>query len=205
MLVRRFKLGTEQNFEYLLVDESSREALVVDSGWEVDPIVTAARDENLEVKFAVATHHHSDHTATLWQLAQLLDAKVAAHPSSPITHDLPLADGEVLQLGKNKVRAFHTPGHTDDSICLFDGKNLFTGDALLIGRCGRTDFEGGSPQKMYRSLKSILKLPPGTMIYPGHDYGETPCRTLIEEKKRNPELAARSYAEFLKAHAARGH
>ena len=200
MRVRQMKVGDQQNFEYILVSEPSREALVIDSGWEVDPILAAARDELLEVKYAVATHHHSDHTATLWQLAQLLDAKIVACRNSPTTHDVSVSDGQVLRVGKEEVRVLHTPGHTDDSICIFDGEHLFTGDALLIGSCGRTDFKGGSPRKMYESLQSILKLPPATVVYPGHDYGEVPYRSLLEELKHNPELSATSYSEFLRAH-----
>ena len=91
----------------------------------------------------------------------------------------------------------HTPGHTEDSICLYDGKHLFTGDTLLIGSCGRTDFVGGSPKQMFRSLQSvILSLPPQTLIYPGHDYGDVPFRRLSVEERVNPALMVKSYAEF---------
>ena len=192
------KVGDEQNFVYLLVDEPSGEAIVIDSGWEIDPIVTTVRAEKLDVKYAVATHHHSDYTATLWQLGRLFDAKIVAHRSSPIAHDLGVDDGDALRFGGEEVKVLHTPGHTEDSICLYDGKHLFTGDALLIGSWGRTDFVGGSPKQMFRSLHSvILNLPPETMIYPGHDYGEVPFRKLSAEARVNPALQARSYEEFL--------
>jgi glyoxylase-like metal-dependent hydrolase (beta-lactamase superfamily II) len=204
VLVRQIKIGPEQNFEYILIDEPTGEAMVIDSGWEVDPIVAAAREESLEVKFAVATHHHSDHTATLWQLAQLLNAMIVAHSSSPLTHDISVSNGEVLRVGKIRVKVLHTPGHTNDSICLFDGEHLFTGDTLLIGSCGRTGLEEGSPRKMHESLRLILELPPTTIVCPGHDYGEAKFRTLLEEKNRNPELSAASYNEFIRAHAERG-
>jgi glyoxylase-like metal-dependent hydrolase (beta-lactamase superfamily II) len=132
-------------------------------------------------------------------LARLLDAKVVAFRGSQISHDLSVVDNEVLQFGETEVKVMHTPGHTEDSVCLFDGKNLFTGDTLLIGGCGRTDLLGGSPKKMYRSLHSvILGLPPKTMVYPGHDYGRVPCRRLSEEIRHNPVLLAGSYAEFLR-------
>jgi glyoxylase-like metal-dependent hydrolase (beta-lactamase superfamily II) len=201
VLVRQIKTGTEQNFEYLLVDEPTSEAMVIDSGWDVHTVVTEVRNGSLKVKFAVATHHHWDHAATLWQIAQLLNAKIVAHSSSPLTHDISVSNGEVLRVGMSRIKVFHTPGHTNDSICLFDGEHLFTGDTLLIGSCGRTGLEEGSPKKMYESLQLILALPPDTIVYPGHDYGEVPFRTLSEEMKRNPELSARSYQEFLKAHA----
>jgi glyoxylase-like metal-dependent hydrolase (beta-lactamase superfamily II) len=88
MLVRQMKVGPMQNFVYILADEPSREAMAIDSGWETGPIVVAAREEELEVKFVVATHHHPDHTATIWELARTLDAKVVAHGSSlsPMTY-----------------------------------------------------------------------------------------------------------------------
>ena len=197
MSVRQMKIGDQQNFVYLLVDEPSGEAIVIDSGWEIEPIVTIVRTEKLDLKYAVATHHHSDHAATLWQLARLFDAKIVAHKSSPISHDIDIDDGDALRIGGQEVRILYTPGHTKDSICVYDGKHLFTGDALLIGSCGRTDTVGGSPKQMFRSLHSvILNLPPETIIYPGHDTGEVPFRRLYAEAKVNPALRAKSYAEF---------
>jgi len=191
------KVGDQQNFVYLLVDEPSAEAIAIDSGWEVDPIVSVVRDEKLDVRYAVATHHHSDHCASLWQLGRMFDAKVVAHSSSPAPHDLDVDDGDVLKVGRQQVRILHTPGHTEDSICLYDGKHLFTGDTLLIGSCGRTDLVGGSPRQMFRSLHSvILSLPPQTIIYPGHDYGEVPFRNLSVEARVNPALLAKNYREF---------
>lgn len=199
MSVRQMKVGDQQNFVYLLVDEPSGEAMGIDSGWEIDPIVAIVRAEKLDLKYAVATHHHSDHTATLWQLGRLFDATIVAHSSSPLSHDCGVDDGDVLRIGEREVKVLHTPGHTEDSICLYDGNHLFTGDALLIGSCGRTDFVGGSPEQMFRSLHSvILNLPPETIIYPGHDYGEVPFRKLAAEAKVNPALLAKSYPEFLR-------
>jgi glyoxylase-like metal-dependent hydrolase (beta-lactamase superfamily II) len=192
------KVGDEENLVYLLIDEPTGKAIAIDSGWEIDPIVSAAREEKLDVEYAVATHHHSDHSATLWQLGRIFDAKVVAHRSSPIPHDLDVDDGDALRIGGQEVKVLHTPGHTEDSICLYDGKHLFTGDTLLIGSCGRTDFVGGSPRQMFRSLHSmILKLPPRTVIYPGHDFGEVPSRKLSAEARANPALMAKSYEEFL--------
>jgi len=195
--IRQMKVGDEQNFVYLLVDEPSGEALAIDSGWEIDPIVTAVRTERLDLRFAVATHHHSDHTATLWQLARMFDTKVVAHKSSPISFDVGVDDGDTLRIGETEAKILHTPGHSEDSICVFDGGHLFTGDTLLIGGCGKTNFEGGSTRKLYRSLHSVvLKLPPETVIYPGHDYGEVPFRELSMEARVNPALQAKNYKEF---------
>ncbi len=187
-----------KNFAYLLADRQGGEGLVVDSGWEIDPIVDAAEETDVKVKFAVATHRHSDHTSSLRELANSLGAKVVAHRRSPVDHDLSVDDGDVLQLGDAQVRVIYTPGHTEDSICLYDGESLFTGDTLFIGNCGRTDLPGGSPRELFRSLHDvILKLPPATIVYPGHDYGDAPSRQLGEEILSNPVLSARDYDEFL--------
>jgi glyoxylase-like metal-dependent hydrolase (beta-lactamase superfamily II) len=199
MLVRQMKVGPMQNFVYLLADKPSREAMVIDSGWETGPIIKAVKSEELEAKFVVATHCHPDHTSTIWDLARTLRAKVVAYGSSPIAHDVSVSGGDALQVGNGKVRVLYTPGHTEDSICLYDGESLFTGDTLFIGNCGRTDLPGGSPMKMFESLRSIMRrLPPETTVYPGHDYGEVPFRSLSEEAKLNPTLLAKTYSQFLR-------
>ena len=197
MIVRQIGVGTMQNFVYLLADRPDGEGIAIDSGWEVGPIVDAAKEARVKVKYAVATHNHFDHTSSLRELADALGAKVVAHERSPMDHDVSVRDGDVLRLGKVEARVIHTPGLTEDSICIYDGENLFTGDTLFIGNCGRTDLPGGSSEKLYRSLHGvILKLPPSTVIYPGHDYGDVPSRSLGEEALSNPVLAAKSYEEF---------
>jgi len=196
--VKRIPVGTMANLVYLVVDPGSKEAMVVDSGWETAPIIRAAEEASVNVKFVVATHEHFDHTTTTEELARRLGAKVVAHENSPIEHDLTVADGQELRFGRKGVKVIHTPGHTEDSICLYDGKNLFTGDTLFIGNCGRTDLAGGSSEKMFRSLHDIiLRFPAETTIYPGHDYGEVPSRTLGEEKAANPFLLTRDFRSFL--------
>ncbi len=186
-----------QNFVYLLADRPGGEALAIDSGWETAPIVNAAKEVGVKVKYAVATHSHFDHVSTLGELAVALGAKVVAHERSPIDHDVSVKGGDVLTVGKNEVKVIYTPGHTPDSICLYDGENLFTGDTLFIGNCGRTDLPGGSAEELFRSLHEVLlKLPPSTTIYPGHDYGDVPFRKLGEEAQSNPVLSARTYSQF---------
>ena len=197
MLIRQIAVGTMQNFVYLLADKPGGVGLVVDSGWETEPIVNAAKKANVGVRFAVATHNHFDHTSSLRELADSLGAKVVAHRRSAIEHDISVDGGDVLALGEAEVRVIYTPGHTEDSICLYDGEDLFTGDTLFIGNCGRTDLPGGSSRELFRSLHDvILRLPPSTVIYPGHDYGDVPHRSLGEEALSNPVLSARTYAEF---------
>ncbi len=184
------------NFVYLVVEEGSREAMVVDSGWETAPLERAAKEAGAKVKFAVATHEHFDHVSTLKEVADKLGAKVVAHENSPIVCDLKVRDGEELKLGGRSVRVLHTPGHTEDSICLYDGREVFTGDTLFVGAIGR--FDRVRAEAIYHSLHEvILRLPGETVMYPGHDYGEVPSRTLGEEKHSNPFLMTRDLRSFL--------
>ncbi len=184
------------NFVYLVVDERSREAMVVDSGWETQPVEEAAREAGAEVKYVVATHEHFDHIATLPELAAKLGARVVAHENSPIECDVRVRDKDELRLGDSRVRVLHTPGHTEDSICLYDGREVFTGDTLFIGTIGRFDRERA--QAIYTSLHDvILRLPPKTIVYPGHDYGDARSRTLAEERITNPFLMTRDLRSFL--------
>lgn len=196
MIVRQIPVGTMANFVYLVIEEETREAMVVDSGWETGPIEEAAAEAAADVKFAVATHEHFDHVSTLDDLAGRLGAKVVAHLDSPIRCDLRVAGGDVLRLGAEVIRVIHTPGHTGDSICLHDGSHLFTGDTLFVGTIGR--IERDKAEEMFTSLHDvILKLPPSTVIFPGHDYGEVPSRTLEEEAGSNPFLKAATLTDFL--------
>jgi glyoxylase-like metal-dependent hydrolase (beta-lactamase superfamily II) len=195
LLVRQIAVGPMANFVYLVVDEKSKEAMAVDSGWETGPIVGAAKAEGAKVMYAVATHGHYDHVTTLGDLAKTLGAKVVAHKDSAIDCDLRVDDGDVLRLGKSEVRVLYTPGHTEDSVCLYDGKEVFTGDTLFVGTIGKFDRAGLSA--IYDSLyRIILGLPPSTVMYPGHDYGEVTHRTLAEERTSNPFLIARDFRTF---------
>ncbi len=194
--VLQLRVGPMANFVYLLFDRESKNALVIDSGWETEPVVKATRETGARVGLVVATHEHFDHTSTLSKLAEELGAKVVAWAGSPIHHDVAVDEGQELALGTQRIRILHTPGHTADSICLYDGRSVFTGDTLFIGTIGR--FEPKMAETIYRSLFDvILRLPKGTVIYPGHDYGDVPSRTIGEERVSNPFLGARNLREFL--------
>ncbi len=196
--VFQIPVGPMQNFAYLVEDEESREALAIDSGWETDPIVKLALSEGMRVKYVCATHGHFDHVKTMDRLAMALGAATVAFEGSEVEPKVPVGDGDVLKLGKGAVKVIHTPGHTEDSVCYHDGEHLFTGDTLFVDAWGRTDLPGGSPAKMFSSLHAIImRLPEGTVLYPGHDYGEVPFRTLGEESRKNPALRARTLAEFI--------
>lgn len=194
-MVRQIAVGPMANFTYLVVEEASNEAMVVDSGWETEPTVKAVDETGAKVAYVVATHGHFDHVSTLGKLARQLGAETVAHESSRVDADLKVGDGNELSLGSGKVRVLHTPGHTQDSVCLYDDAHVFTGDTLFVGSIGR--FESESAEEIFTSLhRVILRLPPSTMMYPGHDYGEVKCRTLEEESRSNPFLVAKDFKSF---------
>jgi len=195
--VFQIPVGPMQNFAYLVVDEESREAMAVDSGWETDPIVKMAADERMRVKYVCATHGHYDHVQSMGRLAKELGAVTVAFEGSEVNPKIRVSDADTLKLGGNDVVVMHTPGHTEDSVCYYDGSHLLTGDTLFVDAWGRTDLPGGSSAKLFSSLHEVIMvLPPTTMVYPGHDYGEVPFRTLGEESRKNPALRARTVEEF---------
>lgn len=197
MKVYQISVGSMQNFVYLVEDERSREAMAIDSGWETEPIVRIASGEGMRVKYVCATHGHFDHVDTMDKLASELDAATVAFGGSEVRPKVSVRDGDVLELGESEVKVIHAPGHTEDSVCYYDGSHLFTGDTLFIEAWGRTDLPGGSDAKLFSSLHDIIMaLPDTTVVYPGHDYGEVPFRTLGEEARKNPAMRAKTLAEF---------
>jgi hydroxyacylglutathione hydrolase len=187
------------NFSYIIADDTSKEAAVVDSSYNAGEITRSLRAENLKLKYIINTHGHSDHTAGNEELRSTFGARIVAHKLSRINLDVKVADGDVILVGSIPVKVIYTPGHTPDSICLLvDNQKLLTGDTLFVGECGRTDLLGGNSQNLYYSLfRRILKLNDDVEVYPGHDYGSKPFSTIGEEKRSNYTLEPRSLAEFI--------
>jgi hydroxyacylglutathione hydrolase len=187
------------NFSYLIADEVSREAAVVDPSYNADEIIKVIKTEKLQLKYVINTHGHSDHTAGNSELQSIFGAKLVAHKQSKTQYDLVVDEGDLLKVGEIDVKIIYTPGHTADSICLLvDNQKLLTGDTLFVGECGRTDFPGGSSKSMYESLfNKLLKLDDNVEVYPGHDYGRKPSSTIGEEKFSNYTLQPRSLKDFI--------
>jgi hydroxyacylglutathione hydrolase len=186
------------NFSYIVADENTKEAAVVDSSYNADEIIKAIKNEKLHLKYIINTHGHSDHTAGNTELQSIFGAKIVAHKQSKIHPDLSVDEGDTLNVGKISVKIIFTPGHTADSICLFvNDQKLLTGDTLFVGECGRTDFPGGNTKSMYESLNRLIKLNDNVEVYPGHDYGLKPSSTIGDEKKSNYTLQPRSLMEFI--------
>ena len=187
------------NFSYIIADETTKEAAVVDSSFNASKIIQVLKDEKLSLKYIINTHGHSDHTAGNTELSSIFRAKLVANKLSKSNFDIAVEDGNILSVGKVPIKVIHTPGHTLDSICLLvDNKKLLTGDTLFVGECGRTDMSGGSSKSMYDSLfNKLLKLNDAVEVYPGHDYGLKPFSTIGAEKKSNYTLQPRSLEDFI--------
>lgn len=198
MIFEQIKVGGSDNFSYLIGDENSGEAMVVDAPSSIGSIVAAVRKHKLRVKYIVNTHGHRDHTSGNEELAKATGAKIAAHTSARHQKDISLKEHETLTIGSIPITVLHTPGHSPDSICLEFDKKILTGDTLFVGECGRTDISGGNTTQLYDSLfNKIARLEDDYEVYPGHDYGKKPSSTIGLEKKTNYTLEPRSLEEFI--------
>lgn len=186
------------NFSYIIADEVTKEAAVVDPSFNVEAITQLLVRENLNLKYVVNTHHHSDHTAGNEELASKYQAKIVAHRLSRVKKDCAVDGGDSIRIGKITIRIIHTPGHSPDSISLLADGKLLTGDTLFVGECGRTDLTGGDASDMYHSLfDKLMKLSDEIEVYPGHDYGPSPHSTIGQERKTNYTLKKRTLEEFI--------
>ena len=187
------------NFTYILVDEETGEALVIDPSWDLEKIFYTLKKNSWKLEYIINTHSHFDHVLGNEQVAAATGAKIIQHNTSPLEKQIPVDDGETIKLGKIQIRVLHTPGHSKDSICLVANEEMvFTGDTLFIGNCGRTDLPGSDPAEMYHSLlDKVATLDESLIVYPGHDYGTTPTSTIDAQKKTNYVLQPRSKKDFL--------
>ena len=190
-------------YTYLVYDAQSLEAVII------DPVDTQLeRDQKtiqalgLKLRWALETHAHADHITSAGLLAEHLGAQTAAPEGCHIgTAAVQLVDGHMIPFGPFALKALHTPGHTAGSMCFHvatpQGSHVFTGDTLLIGGCGRTDFQSGSAQAMYRSLTEVLfKLPADTTVWPGHDYQGRTHSSIGHEMQHNARVAGQTLAAF---------
>lgn len=200
MFFRQLFEPLSSTYTYLVGCESTGQAVLI------DPVVNSmerdlAELQRLGLKLAVTldTHVHADHITGALHLKQRIGSRIAA----PAFDRLPCADigiveGTPLQVGSVLLEPLHTPGHTDGHFCYRLAERVFTGDALLIDGCGRTDFQNGSAADLYRSVTGkLFTLPDDQLVYPGHDYHGRRVSTIGQEKARNPRLGqGRSLAEF---------
>ncbi|MBQ0928879.1 MBL fold metallo-hydrolase [Ideonella alba] len=200
MIFRQLFEPLSSTYTYLLGCEQTGQALLI------DPVVNAMDRDlallqqlGLRLAWTVETHIHADHISAGRHLREQVGSRiaVAAMDALPCA-DLGLQDGVPLALGEVTLLPIHTPGHTAHHLAFECAGRLFTGDALLIEGCGRTDFQGGSASALYRSIhERLFTRPDETLVYPGHDYQGRQVSSIGQEKARNPRLGqGRSQADF---------
>jgi len=180
-------------------DESCAAALIDPELSQLDRYKALAARGGLRIHYVIDTHTHADHFSATRQLARQLEVPVVMHRSSPAPFvDLRLEGGELLLIGRLRLQALHTPGHTRDSMCLIVDDRVFTGDTLLIGATGRTDLPSGDAGSLYDSLfGDLLTLNPALKVFPAHEYKGRTHSTLGQELAENPRLQKRDRGAFI--------
>ncbi len=185
---------------YLISDDDTKEALLIDPVIShLDEYIAMLEANDYKLKYTLETHVHADHITASGLLRERLQTETAVSQlCGASTADIQLNDGDVLLLGKQKINVLATPGHTAGSLSFLWNDRLFSGDALLINGCGRTDFQGGNAVTLYNSIQNkIFSLPDETLIYPGHDYNGRRVSSVAQEKLSNSRLAGKSLQEFV--------
>ncbi|MCB0365330.1 MAG: MBL fold metallo-hydrolase [Bdellovibrionaceae bacterium] len=178
-------------YTYLLADSVSRDAVIIDPVREqFERDMQILGELNLQLRLILETHIHADHVTGAALLRRETGAKVGvAAVAGAEGVDKPLVDGQVLDRGEIVIKVLATPGHTNSCLSYFVGDRVFTGDALFIRGCGRTDFQQGDSAKLFKSVREkLFALPDDTFVYPGHDYKGQTVSTIGEEKRYNPRL-----------------
>ncbi|XP_053182680.1 persulfide dioxygenase ETHE1, mitochondrial [Scomber japonicus] len=201
LLFRQLFETESSTYTYLLADTETKDAIIIDPVLEtIDRDLKLIHQLGLNLKVAVNTHCHADHiTSTGLMKKRLVGLKSAISKFSGASADIHLSEGDKITFGKHYLTAIETPGHTDGCMTLVSGDQsmAFTGDALLIRGCGRTDFQQGCPKRLYNSVhQKIFTLPDQCLVYPAHDYQGQTASTVGEERQFNPRLT-KNLEEFV--------
>lgn len=193
ILFRQLFDQTSATYSYLLADPQSRQALLIDPVFEqYERDIALIRELELRLLHTLETHCHADHVTGAWLIKQELGNGIIASRASGITAlDRSLVEGDRVEFGGRHLEVLETPGHTNGCISLVmdDRSMVFTGDALLIRGCGRTDFQQGSASSLYQSITGkLFRLPDECLVYPAHDYAGRTVSTIGEEKRLNPRI-----------------
>lgn len=208
MLFRQLFDQDSSTYSYLLADEVSRKAVLIDPVFEqLDRDATLLTELELELVYALDTHVHADHVTAVGLLRRRFGARtVLSERAGAACSDWLVKQGDRVRFGECELEVRETPGHTSGCVTYVchQQKLAFTGDALLIRGCGRTDFQHGSSPALYQSVREqIFVLPDETLIYPGHDYKGRTASSVGEEKKHNPRLGGeRTLDDFVQVMSA---
>ncbi len=188
-------------YTYLIADPVSKEAVFIDPvNTHLDDYIALLDAHGLQLKYTLETHVHADHITASGLLRQRLGAQTGVSQlCGAETADIQIQGGDVFEFaGGELIKVIATPGHTLGSISFLWRDRLFTGDSLLIGGCGRTDFQGGDAGAQYDSItQRLFSLPDETLVYPGHDYQQRWVSSIMQERTTNPRLAGKSREQFI--------
>ena len=202
MLFRQFFESVSSTYTYLIACEETGQAVLIDPvlpAWQRD--LGEIRRLGLTLVYTLDTHIHADHITAARRLKGEAQSRIA-HPAYDGLEctDVAVREGVPLELGCVRIDPLHTPGHTDGHHAYWLADRVFTGDALLIDACGRTDFQNGDAEALYHSVhEKLFTLPDETLVYPAHDYEGRHVSSVGQEKQRNPRLGKnRPLAEFVR-------
>src|SRR5437867_2349712 len=193
MLFRELNRGKCKT--YLLGCEQTHRAVLIDPIKDkVDRYLATLAYYGCTLDAIIDTHTHADHRTASWELHDLTGAPVMMHKRAPAPHvDAHVEDGQPITIGDFRLQVLYTPGHTPDSISLYTGDRVLTGDTLLIHGTGRADFADGDAGAQYDAItQKLFALPDKTLVFPAHDYRGHTHSTIGEEKRANPRLAGHS-------------
>lgn len=191
MIFRQLFEPLSSTYTYLLGCQETGQAVLIDPAmpeWQRDLAMVASL--GLKLAYTVETHVHADHITSALHLKRESGCRIAYPAASRLEcADVAIADGRPLEVGSVRIEPLSTPGHTDDHYSYRVDGRVFTGDALLIDGCGRTDFQNGDAAVLYRSIhEKLFALPEDTLVYPAHDYNHRHVSTVAQERERNPRL-----------------
>jgi glyoxylase-like metal-dependent hydrolase (beta-lactamase superfamily II) len=193
------------NFTYLVAADAKDGCVAIDPSWDMKAISDAAAAEGMDIKAALLTHGHFDHSKKIDKLAASVPVYIEGKDLPFLEADPKLfktfSGNSALTLAGMYVRALHTPGHSPGSVCYLIDDALFSGDTLFVGEVGRVDLPGSDVNEMYKSMLALAALPPETKVYPGHGYGDKDVSTIAEQKLQNPylKMALKDREDFLSA------
>jgi len=205
MIFRQLFEPQSSAYTYLVACEKTREAVLIDPVLEtVERDLALLGKLCLALKYTLETHIHADHVTGAARLRDEAGSRAGVPEKSGADHvDVPIREGEAISVGTLKIEPLYTPGHTDDHhaylVRATDGDRVFTGDALMIDGCGRTDFQNGDAATLYLSVhERLFALPDDTLVYPGHDYQQRRVSSIGQERARNPRLGGgKTIEEFV--------
>jgi glyoxylase-like metal-dependent hydrolase (beta-lactamase superfamily II)/rhodanese-related sulfurtransferase len=180
-------------YTYLLADPATHEAVLIDPVVEtVERDLKLVAELGLTLRYVLDTHVHADHVSAAGEIRRRTGARTGVSEHAGVDcADLPLTDGQTLAFGAHTLTCLATPGHTDSCMSFLVGDRVFTGDALMIRGTGRTDFQQGSPDRLYDSItRKLFALPDDTLVYPAHDYRGITSTSIGVEKRLNPRVGA---------------